>query len=190
MTESTDMAEQGDEGSAPLPARRAGRPTNARHTVKRVRAETVRAEARPQTGRLQRKRRRTENPYDVPRELIPEGMSWEWKSESILGQRKDDHMAHLKDNHWRPVDQEKYPNLVCKKDGMVLMERPKYLTQDARREDLDIALERVQSVAQNVTETPSGQMTRAHPSVRANSRVHRDYNVAIAGDEPSYSDPT
>lgn len=187
--EVTDQTPE-DETRDPPVAARAGRRTNARHQV-RQRAAVQRAEPRADTQRLVRTRRRTENRFHIDEAMIPPNASWEWKTAKVGAQPQDDHIGQLMDNHWRKVDKTKYPNLVTEKDGMILMERPLYLTQDARREDLAIALDQVERVSDSAIEAPSGTMTRSHASVKKNTVIKRDYNeVAIAGTGPDYGDPT
>lgn len=172
------------------PKRRAGRPPHARMQATAARPGAERPEPRPEGPRLQRKRRRTENRFHIDPALIPPGMSWEWKAEKVLGQQQDDHLAQLRENHFKPVDQGKHPSVVVRKDGMILMERPLYLTQDAKREDLQAAIDQVRSVGATINDTPSGTMTRNHPSARANTRINRGYDIPIAGDDANYQEPT
>lgn len=148
-----------------------------------VREEPVRELNRSAAPRLSRSRKRSEDKYFVDQKIVPRGVSYEWKRMSCYGQPDPDHINNLQDNHWTPVPQDRHPNLVVKKDGMILMERPAYLTDEARQEDYDLAIGQVQSVRQNVSDTPQGQFDRNHPSARRATKVSSDYNLAIPGDE-------
>lgn len=125
------------------------------------------AEPATVTGvRLQRNRKRTEDKFHFPKKLVPKGWDYEWKSESVKGMPMADHINNLRDNHWSFVPQDRHPNYLVKKDGMILMERPKYLTDDARREDLEMALNQVESVRTGIQGTPSGTMPRRGTKVQ------------------------
>lgn len=153
------------------------------------RSEPVREAARTPEGekRLQRNRKRAEDRFFIDPKIVAEakarGVSLEWKRESSYGKADVNHMMNLQDNHWSPVQAGHYPGLVVKQDGMILMERPLYLTQEARQEDYQIATDQVRGVGAKITETPDGTMTRDHPSVRANTRINRSYEPMTIPEE-------
>lgn len=167
--------------------RRTNRPISPRASNAPTREAPQRAEARPDTGRLQRTRKRSEDRFFIDKRLIPNGWSWEYKAEKVLGKTDETHMQGLRDNHWKEVEQGKHPGVIVRKDGMVLMERPSYLTEDARREDFEEAMTPVRNVQGMVSNTPRGTMTRDHPTVRNASRLNRNYDIPIAGDSPDGS---
>ena len=156
---------------APADARPRGRPRGM--PPKGAKSEPNRAapaEIEPvvaQGERLRRSRKRTEDKFFFPRKLVPAGWDYEWKAENVKGQPWTDHQNNLKDNHWTPVPQSRHPNYLTQKDGMILMERPKYLTDEARAEDLGLALGAVESVKTGVHGTPSGTMTRKGTKVQS-----------------------
>ena len=172
-----DFAELAD-----APLERAGRGASARIIRAPQRAEPVREANRTADTRLQRSRKRTEDPFFVDTRIIPPGISYEWKAESSYGKENREHMANCHDNHWRAVPEDRHPGLVTRKDGQVLMERPAYLTQDARQEDYDIALGQVRGIQGKLGETPDGQLSRAHPSARNASRLNVDHSLSIPED--------
>jgi hypothetical protein len=90
--------------------------------------------------------------------------------------------VNLRENHWTPVPADRHPEMMpvghqgpVAKDGMILMERPAYLTEDARQEDLEIARDQVRVKEQQLGHTPSGTFTRNHPSVQRISQIKRSY---------------
>lgn len=137
--------------------------------------ETPREEVRTQGQRLQRTRKRTDDKFFIDQRIIPAGMDYNWKRESVYGKPDTFHMNEMMENHWTPVPVSRHPGLIVKQDGMVLMERPLYLSEEARREDKMKAQEQVTGVRQSLTGTPDGTFTREHPSVRANTRLNREY---------------
>lgn len=167
---------------------RVGRPLNAR--IQRP-ALSARDEAElgdvgevgfDSDGRLVRRRRRTDDKFHVHPSKVPDGWSYEWKRQRVYGMEDVDHQVNLRENHWTPVPGGRHPEMMpigwegpITKDGMVLMERPQYLTDEARQEDLDIAREQVRVKENQLGQTPSGTFTRQHPSVERITRVKRSY---------------
>jgi hypothetical protein len=158
---------------------RSSRPGRRPRVPRTARAPAPVPQAAPDDGappagqRLRRTRRRTEDRYYIPPEIIPAGVSYEWKRESCFGQPDQFHMNYLKDNHWSEVPDGRHKGFMTRQDGMVLMERPKYLTDEARREDLEAAVGQVESIRpdRQRTNAPPGTMTRDHPSVRAAEKL-------------------
>jgi hypothetical protein len=81
--------------------------------------------------------------FHIPAGVIPPGWSWEWKNETVLGEPNAAYQAELAQVGWEPVMAESYPGVfmpidykgAIRKKGMMLMERPMVLTQEARAED-------------------------------------------------------
>lgn len=142
--------------------------------------------APPTTGPRLTRRRRTANPLDFDQRIIPTGMSYEWKRESLLGKPDGEHQIGLRENHWRPVPASRHPELaqqgeeVIRRRDTILMERPGYLTEEAQMEDLSEAIRPVQGMEEIMYGTKPGELTRDHPSVRNISRVNQKW----AKDDP------
>lgn len=81
--------------------------------------------------------------FQVPPGVIPPGWSWEWKNQTVLGEPNKSYEAELAQVGWEPVMTESYPGVFLPvgqkgpiiRKGMILMERPMALTQEARAED-------------------------------------------------------
>ena len=178
--------ETSDHGFAPPPAGpravRAGRPQGARLRAAPVRDEPVREERLVREGRLTRKRKRTEDKFFIDPEVIPPGVSYEWKRKSCYGAEDRHHITNLMDNHWKPVPNDRHAGMITEQDGQILMERPKYLTDEARVEDYEIAMSEVHRVSQGLTETPQGQMPRNHPSAKRVSGIKKSFETSLSVD--------
>lgn len=140
-------------------------------------------------GRLVRRRSRVDDKFHINTRKVPEGWSYEWKRDKCYGQPDTDHQVNLRENHWTPVPATRHPEMMpvdwegpISKDGMVLMERPQYLTDDARDEDLAIARDQVRVKEAQLGQTPGGTFTRDHPSVQRITRVKRSYAPMNAED--------
>lgn len=138
--------------------------------------------APPTTGPRLTRRRRTANPLEYDPRIVPAGMSYEWKRETLLGKPEVEHQIGLRENHWRAVPASRHPHLaqageeIIRRRDLVLMERPKYLTEEAQMEDLQEAMAPIQSMEEVMFGTKPGEMTRNHPSVRKNAYVRQQYS--------------
>lgn len=107
----------------------------------------------------------------------PPGWTYEWKRKTIAGMEDTDHLNALGDNGWTSVPADRHQGTAGKsrtgeivRDGLMLMERPVELTNEARAEDKAAA--RAQIQAQNDQyrgRMPSGMSTE-HPGVRPSIR--------------------
>lgn len=154
---------------------RAGRPADARFQRTPVReAAAPEQRERPRAdGRLTRTRKRSTDPLFIDKKIIPPGYSYEFKAFKAYGEEQDAHVQGLMENHWTPVPKGRHPGLVVKHGDLVLMERPDYLTQEARIEDYEIATQQVESVNGNLRTSKEGQAPRNIPALE---NVHK-HNV-------------
>ena len=109
--------------------------------------------------------RTAENRYLVDESRVPDGMSYEWKRTAVLGVEDDEHQTNLQNNGWTPVPASRHPELaglkagkdaVIVRGGLMLMERPKDLTDEAHRSDKRRADEQLTTQLKRV-----GQESRA-----------------------------
>lgn len=171
MSNETLSIDYGDTDVAPPPespadpqataAARRGRPPRATREVTR---EPVR-----EAPRLQRRRRDSVDPFRVPQDIIPEGMTYQWNAVTVMGNADvvlDKTMGYY-ENHWRAVPAERHPGMFLPygstgsiiRGGMRLEERPKYLTDEAMAEQAQIARQQMQIQSESVM----GRMSKALP---------------------------
>lgn len=119
-----------------------GRPRKDESTEAVVARAPIRSEVR------ERKRRSgSADRFHIPPEMIPPGVSVEWKAETVVGQPVDPWVVRDQyDAGWRPVDVSMMPDLMPKgykgairQGGQILMERPIELTKEAQAEALQDA---------------------------------------------------
>ena len=176
-------------------SRQRGRPRLNREIAKEPIRETVRESVRPNkkevVGRdgkaLSRKRGGNVDRFYIPQNLIPEGWSYEWKRETIFGQEDTAHMMHMAENGWVPVQASAHPGYFMpegyvgpiRRDGMILMERPIELTEEARREDVVNAKNLMQAQKEQLgLSLPTGFSDR-HRGVQP--RVNQSYEPSDVG---------
>lgn len=105
--------------------------------------------------------------------LPPDGWTYEWKRKSLLGMEDNPHMTNLKRAGWEevPVDFDADhrsmmpPNWnggTIERDGLILMMRPKVITEEMRQIELRRAKAQVQAKESQLNEAPMGQFERAN----------------------------
>lgn len=84
------------------------------------------------------------NRFDIDERRIPTGMHYEWKRKTFLGREDIEHLVNLDANGWLAVPSDRHPELSgtrlqsgseIVRGGMVLMERPVEITEEARELD-------------------------------------------------------
>lgn len=94
---------------------------------------------------LSRKVTETGDIFHIDNELIPAGWTYQWITSQVIG--KSQKISHFMQNGWTPVPASRHPGLfmpldyegAIEQEGLMLVERPKVLTDDARREEMDRA---------------------------------------------------
>ena len=112
--------------------------------------------------------------FYISKDMIPDGWSYEWKRRLLLGQEDPSYAVNLARQGWEPVPVSRHPELMpvgwrgttIELDGMILMERPSEIVDEARRMDLRRAKEQVRSKEAQLAGTPEGTMTRDHEKAR------------------------
>jgi hypothetical protein len=110
--------------------------------------------------------------FYIPLEAIPEGWTYEWKRRSVLGQEDAAHQVALARLGWEPVPASRHPSFmpdggkhaVIERKGMILMERPVEITNEARAVELRRARLQVRQKEEQLTAAPAGQFERANKS--------------------------
>lgn len=169
-----DVSEDGSPIVAPRPQMRAAAVT------REPLHETVHGEAR-RTRR--RKSTVNEDMFYIPVEEIPEGLSYEWKRWSVHGEENPYYIAQMREQGWEPVPPKRHPNWLPPgiaekqphiiKNGQILMDRPMELTEEARREQRQLAKVQVREAEQRLGMTPNNTLTRQHQGVEP--RVVKEY---------------
>lgn len=113
----------------------------------RERAKRRAAEIRGTVGSME------EGPDDfyIDQAAIPDGWSYEWKRRTVLGQEDPAYQVQLARMGWEAVPADRHPSYMpasggyttIERKGMVLMERPKELTEEAKGIELKKARNQV-----------------------------------------------
>jgi len=140
--------------------------------IRRSIRDELRDEPAHEGPRLTRKRTGTIDRFHVPEALMKPGWSYEWKRKTTMGMPDLPYEMSLKMNHWAPVQAEQMPGLMpdgysgaIERDGMVLMTRPAYLTDEARQEDRLLAIEQIRAKQEALGQAGDGEFARNPPQL-------------------------
>lgn len=119
-------------------------------------------------------------------DLVPEGMSLQWVTDSVYGQQVPQHRARFEKRGWTPVHQEDFEGVFdgmfmpkgadgeIKVDGMVLMARPAEMTRkanlDERRRAQEVIRIKEQALRGGDLNT---SLDSQHPSALKTNRINR-----------------
>lgn len=140
----------------------------------RPRKEEVRSAGR--SGPIRERKRKggqLNDPFYVAPSSIPEGSSYEWKRVTVYGKGDPTYDILMREQGWDPVESARHPELVAEghvgpiiRDGLMLMERPIELTEEARAEDRIAARAAVSVKKEQLGESPAGTFERTVSEVR------------------------
>ena len=103
-------------------------------------------------------------------DTVPEGWSYEWKVRTVLNAENPAHQLELQRRGWTPVPANRHPEKMpagwkgqtIEMDGMILMERPKEITDEAINERHRRARMQVRAKEEQLAAAPAGQFERAN----------------------------
>lgn len=77
----------------------------------------------------------SDSQYHIPRDLVPDGMIYQWCRESILGEPDQPNISRLKRNGWREVPADRHPEFPVRIEGLILMECPEPFVAQSKLEE-------------------------------------------------------
>lgn len=121
--------------------------------------------------------------FYVPPDYIPDGWTYEWKAYSVMNEIQSSHIRELERKGWAFVPAARHPDMVAIGDtgnmilrkGLVLMERPTEIVDEARMIERRRASEQVRAKEQQLAGTPEGTMTRDH--AKAKPQIKKSYEA-------------
>lgn len=105
---------------------------------------------------------------------IPDGWTYEWKRRTIANMEDPAYEVSLARMGWEPVPASRHPNMMpttgahqtIERKGMILMERPMELSEEARSIELRRARQQVNNKKSQLGQAPDGQFGRDHAQVK------------------------
>lgn len=121
--------------------------------------------------------------------LIPEGLTLQWVTDSVRGQPFHQRRAEFEKKGWTPVHSEDFDGQFngmfmpknsegeIKVEGLVLMARPKEMTDKAKRKERMKALEQVaiKEAALKGGDLTNVTLDATHPSAVNSNRISKSY---------------
>lgn len=124
------------------------------------------------------------NMLHIPPELIPDGMRYNWKTMSVLGQQQARRFGRYQATGWEPVPASRHPGLFTPRgyegeieyDGLVLMEKPEELCRQTEAREYRKAREQVKAKEDQLRGGDVGTtLDSRHKSALQSNRINKSY---------------
>ena len=114
---------------------------------------------------------------------IPDGWSYEWKRKTNVGMEDPAYQVQLARMGWEPVPASRHPAMmpddnkyqIIERKGLVLMERPLEITEEARDIELRRARNQIRQKEEQLASAPEGTLTRNH--AQAKPKISKSYSA-------------
>jgi hypothetical protein len=108
------------------------------------------------------------NEFYIDPRIIPDGWSYEYKRFTVLGAQDPSYQVSLSMKGWEPVPASRHPELMpdnyhgdtIERKGMILMERPAEITQEAIAREHRKAVSQVRQKEAQLNGAPAGTFER------------------------------
>jgi len=120
----------------------------------------------------------------IPPEIIPDGMRYNWKTLSVLGQQQARRYGRYQATGWEPVPASRHPGLFTPKgydgdieyDGLVLMEKPEEMCRQTEAREFQKARAQVQAKEAQLRGGDIGsKFDTQHQSARRATKISKAY---------------
>jgi len=126
--------------------------------------------------------------YHIPKELIPDGMVYQWRRKSTLGEPDLANISNLKRNGWREVPADRHPEYPVELEGLVLMECPEMFVAQSRAEERQAAMaEKMKQRRPRNEATLAGYFDDQSPAAARLNFAKREVEASDPALRPSYS---
>lgn len=120
--------------------------------------------------------------FEIDPADIPDGWEYEWKAKYVLGQEQSSQMLAFRRAGWEEVPTSRHPSYMpldtelpfIERKGMVLMERPKEISDEARALDLRRARAQVRQKEAQLNSADSGHFERSNKD-QSLVKINRSY---------------
>ena len=120
----------------------------------------------------------------IPPELVPDGMRYNWKTISVLGQQQSRRFGRYQATGWEEVPASRHPGLFTPKgyegpieyDGLVLMEKSEELCRQTEAREYRKARDQVQAKEQQLRGGDVGTtLDSRHRSAIQTNKINKSY---------------
>jgi hypothetical protein len=167
-----------------------GRPPGAKNKPKAVTVDapekkTVQTKAKVRVDYAKQAQLEEESDMlHIPPEIVPDGMRYNWKTYSVLGQVQSRRFGRYQTTGWEPVPASRHPGLFTPKgadgfieyDGLVLMEKPEELCRLTEAREFQKARAQVSAKEQQLRGGDVGTtLDSRHKSALASNKISKTY---------------
>ena len=117
----------------------------------------------------------TVDKFFIDKSRVPDGWDYEWKRDATFGKEDPSYMSALLMTGWEPVPTEDMPELMpgmkepaIRRDGMILMQRPKEISEAARAKEYQRARGQVRAKEAQNGMAGDGEGPRLAPTINKN----------------------
>jgi len=129
-----------------------------------LREATIRAEELRNRMRMDKLAPDMYDEFYISPTIIPEGWDYNWKRKTVAGAEDKEHGIEMAQSGWDPVDAARHPEMMpagyrgcIERKGMILMERPKEISDMAKDRELSTARQAVRDKEQAIGINRPGQ---------------------------------
>lgn len=130
--------------------------------------------------------------FYVSPDQVPDGWTYEWKRRTVYGQEDPAYQVALARTGWETVPARRHPEMMpagwkgdtIERKGMVLMQRPKEITERIEELDRRKARNQVKAKEQQLAAAPPGTMEREFSDPRTRPSIKKSFEaMPIPADE-------
>ena len=123
--------------------------------------------------------------FYFPPDQIPDGWTYEWKRKLVYNAEDPAYQVALARTGWEPVPARRHPEMMpvawkgetIERKGMVLMQRPKEITDRVIDIDRQRARNQVRAKEQQLAATPPGSMEKEYSDPRSRPSIKKSYEA-------------
>jgi hypothetical protein len=116
---------------------------------------------------------------------VPDGWTYEWKRRTIMGQEDPAYQVALARTGWEPVPSRRHPEMMpagwkgdtIERKGMLLMQRPREITERVEELDLRKARNQIKAKEQQLNAAPPGTMEREFSDPRTRPTIKKSFEA-------------
>ena len=131
--------------------------------------------------------------FYVSPDMIPDGWTYEWKRRTVMGQEDPAYQVALARTGWEPVPLQRHPEMMpvnwkgttIEVEGMMLMQRPKEITDRIEELDRRAARNQVRTKEQQLATAPPGTLQSEYTNDKTRPKISKSYEaMPVPADKP------
>jgi hypothetical protein len=123
--------------------------------------------------------------FYISADMVPDGWTYEWKRRTVYGQEDPAYQVALARTGWEAVPARRHPEMMpvnwkgetIERKGMVLMQRPKEITQRIEEIEHRKARNQVRAKEQQLAASPPGSMEKEFSDPRTRPVIKKSYEA-------------